>query len=120
MRRLREKMLVIAVILIIMTLTVGMLMPLAEAADPKSNIRSLYDGLWWAVTTVTSVGYGDHFPITYTGRMLGFFLIIFGSSFFFVLTSLFAAMLLLRETEKDQLQLMKKLHDLEDKIQKLS
>ncbi|KGX89170.1 potassium channel family protein [Pontibacillus litoralis] len=37
-----------------------------------------FDGLWWALTTVTTVGYGDYAPVTVEGRMVGIVLYIFG------------------------------------------
>jgi voltage-gated potassium channel len=39
---------------------------------------SLFDSLWWVMTTVTTVGYGDYFPITIAGRMYAMFLYIVG------------------------------------------
>lgn len=113
-------MFVIVVLLSVITATVGMLMPLVEANDPKANIRTLYDGIWWATSTITSVGYGDHYPITFAGRVLGFFLIVFGSTTFFAFTSLLAAMLLLRETKKDHNEIMSRLRELEEKIDRKS
>lgn len=35
------------------------------------NIRSIEDGLWWATTTASGVGYGDLYPVTTLGRILG-------------------------------------------------
>lgn len=43
-----------------------------ESVDPNARIKSLQDGLWYAIATLTTVGYGDLIPITYGGRMLGF------------------------------------------------
>src|SRR5919198_6763031 len=42
----------------------------AERADPHANIHSFADALWWSATTISTVGYGDHYPITAQGRLV--------------------------------------------------
>lgn len=54
-------------------------------------INSFGDSLWWAVTTVTTVGYGDTFPVTPAGRGVAAFLMLAGISLFGVLTANVAA-----------------------------
>ena len=41
----------------------------AEVVE-RSNIKTAYDALWWSITTVTTVGYGDHYPVTVGGRVI--------------------------------------------------
>lgn len=70
------------------------------------HITSFLDTIWWAVSTVTTVGYGDVIPVTQAGRVLGIFTMISGISLFWSYTALFAEALLNRE-----------LIDLEDELQ---
>lgn len=56
-----------------------------------SNIKSFGDGIWWALTTVTTVGYGDRFPTTTEGRAIAFALMLIGISLMGVITASVAA-----------------------------
>jgi voltage-gated potassium channel len=49
---------------------------------PESNIRSGSDALWWAIATITTVGYGDRYPVTGEGRILGSVLMVLGVAVF--------------------------------------
>lgn len=44
----------------------------------SETFPSYFDGLWWVMTTVTTVGYGDYYPISIPGRLIAFFLYVFG------------------------------------------
>jgi voltage-gated potassium channel len=59
-----------------------------------SNIKSAEDAIWWSITTVTTVGYGDKYPITTEGRVIGIFLMICGVGMFAGLSGLVASALL--------------------------
>jgi voltage-gated potassium channel len=50
--------------------------------DPNSNIRTAEDALWWAYVTITTVGYGDKFPVTTEGRLVGIVLMTAGVGLF--------------------------------------
>lgn len=50
----------------------------AERAAKEANIKTIGDALWWACTTVTTVGYGDKYPVTTEGRIVGVVLMIVG------------------------------------------
>jgi len=60
---------------------------IAERGAEGSNIKDFGDGIWWAFTTVTTVGYGDRFPITGEGRFLAVLLMIMGISLVGVITA---------------------------------
>ncbi|HQO03508.1 MAG TPA: ion channel [Spirochaetota bacterium] len=48
-----------------------------ERNNPETLIRSMADGIWWGIVTITTVGYGDKYPVTWAGRVVG--IIIMGS-----------------------------------------
>jgi voltage-gated potassium channel len=50
----------------------------AEGSSPDGNIRTGADAFWWAIVTLTTVGYGDHFPTTTTGRVAAMFVMVTG------------------------------------------
>ncbi len=50
--------------------------------DPNSNIRTAEDALWWSYVTITTVGYGDKFPVTTEGRIIGVVLMTAGVGLF--------------------------------------
>jgi voltage-gated potassium channel len=64
---------------------------ISERAIEGSNIKNFGDGLWWAITTVTTVGYGDKFPTTTEGKFLAVGLMIVGISLMGVITASVAA-----------------------------
>ena len=64
---------------------------ISERTVEGSNIKNFSDGLWWAVTTVTTVGYGDRYPTTTEGRFLAVLLMITGISLVGVITASVAA-----------------------------
>lgn len=43
---------------------------LAEAGKPEANITSLYDAFWWSIETITTVAYGEYYPVTALGRFV--------------------------------------------------
>jgi voltage-gated potassium channel len=64
---------------------------ITERAVEGSNIKNFADGLWWAITTVTTVGYGDRYPTTTEGRLLAVMLMFMGISLVGVITASVAA-----------------------------
>jgi voltage-gated potassium channel len=64
-----------------------------ESVDPDANIQTGGDALWWAVVTITTVGYGDRFPVTLLGRVTGFSVMIAGVGIIGALASILASLL---------------------------
>jgi voltage-gated potassium channel len=75
----------------------------AEQDAPGANITTFGDALWWSATTVTTVGYGDHFPVTTTGRFVAVALMVVGIACIGAITAGVAAWLV-RQVEADELQ----------------
>ncbi|WP_344945137.1 potassium channel family protein [Terrabacter ginsenosidimutans] len=73
----------------------------AERQSSEPNITSFGDALWWAATTVTTVGYGDRYPTTATGRFIAGGLMLAGIALLGIVTASFASWLLdkVREVE---------------------
>jgi voltage-gated potassium channel len=74
---------VIAGVSTVITLAAGVLMTLVD----RESFPSIGTGLWWAVQTVTTVGYGDHVPETVAGRLLAALVMLFGIGFLTVITA---------------------------------
>lgn len=58
---------------------------------PESNIKTAEDAIWWAFVTITTVGYGDRYPVTTEGRIIAAFLMITGVALFGTFTGFIAA-----------------------------
>jgi voltage-gated potassium channel len=62
-----------------------------EQQADDSNIHSVWDGIWCAVVTVATVGYGDRFPVSVGGRIVGLVLIFFGVGMMSLFTAAIAS-----------------------------
>jgi voltage-gated potassium channel len=70
---------------------------------PGATINSFGKALWWSVTTVTTVGYGDVYPVTNTGRVIAVLLMVGGISLVGVVTASLASWIIQRVAEQDAL-----------------
>jgi len=59
----------------------------AEDVGDGQRIASYFDALWWSLSTMTTVGYGDIFPVTGVGRLIGGLTMIVGISVFALVTA---------------------------------
>jgi voltage-gated potassium channel len=97
----------------------------AERLDPNANITSFEDALWWGCTTVTTVGYGDRFPVTAEGRLVGIGLMLTGIALLGVITAALASWFVERiatveaaerQTQRDLDLVLAELRQLRDEI----
>lgn len=77
----------------------------AERGVEGANIQNFPDALWWALASVTTVGYGDRFPVTEDGRFVATLLMLVGIGLFSSLTALLAAWVLGENQKKEEAKL---------------
>ena len=70
---------------------------------PRATINSFGKAIWWSITTVTTVGYGDVYPVTNTGRVIAVLLMIGGISLVGVVTAALASWIIQRVAEEETL-----------------
>jgi voltage-gated potassium channel len=73
-----------------------------ERASPEANITSAADALWYTYVTITTVGYGDTYPVTFEGRVVGFFIMTAGVGLFGTLTGYLANVFLSPSKKKKE------------------
>ena len=94
----------------------------AERGAPEASITSFGNALWWAVTTVTTVGYGDLYPVTTLGRLVAVSLMVVGVSLVGLVTATVASWFIAQgqaTTEAEAEDLAARLRRLEDKLDRL-
>lgn len=86
-----ESALHVTIFLVILVLEISSLLIISiEARLPEANIKTASDAIWWGYVTITTVGYGDLYPVTNSGRTVGIFLLTAGVGLFGVLTGYLA------------------------------
>jgi len=66
----------------------------AERSAPNANIQTASDAMWWVYVTITTVGYGDRYPVTTAGRLVGVMVMTMGVGLFGTLAGFIANKLL--------------------------
>ncbi|HUL85011.1 MAG TPA: ion transporter [Actinomycetota bacterium] len=64
-----------------------------ESTAPNGNIKTGGEAVWWSIVTITTVGYGDFYPVTAPGRIVGVFVMLTGIGIIGALASIFASLL---------------------------
>ena len=98
----------------------------AERSAPGASITSYGDAVWWALTTITTVGYGDEYPVTGEGRLVAVLLMVSGIALLGVVTAAVASWFVGRVAEAAQAQddaddaaLLVEVRELADEVRRL-
>lgn len=87
----------------------------AERHDPaNANITTFGEAVWWSLVTVTTVGYGDFYPVTMQGRVIATLLMLSGIALLGVVTAGLASWLISRISDSDESDRTAKLADIQD------
>jgi voltage-gated potassium channel len=95
MERRAESVLFIVIFCVLLVIESGaFLVVLAERSAPHANILTASDAIWWVYVTITTVGYGDYYPVTNAGRAIGIIVMTMGVGLFGTLAGYIANKLL--------------------------
>ena len=87
-----------------------------EQYAPEGNIKTASDALWYVIVTISTVGYGDRFPTTNAGRLLGSLIIVVGVGIFGTFTGYLANLFLSpRRSEPDRRGRLRGIHGIDDR-----
>lgn len=93
---------VLLALVILMTASVIVLN--AESRYEAANIKTGWDAFWWAMVTITTVGYGDRFPVSVAGRIAAMFVMVAGIGIIGVLASLLSSLLMGQPPSEEELE----------------
>lgn len=93
----------------------------AERGAENANIKTLPDALWWAIATVTTVGYGDRYPVTALGRLIAVGLMLIGIALIGLVTATIATWFVgrLRDVQAAEQRTEATLHDVLDELREV-
>ena len=96
---------------------------MSRARGPESKIHTLGDALWWATTTVTTVGYGDLSPVTPMGKLVAVALMIGGIALVGSVTATLASWIVQRvamEDAAEEVATRAQIEELREEIRRLA
>lgn len=100
LRRSAKKIAVYFLFVIVLVIAIGTLMFIVEGGTPESNFTDLSTSIYWAIVTLTTVGYGDITPVTALGRFFSSLVMILGYTIIAVPTGIVSASIIDTTKEK--------------------
>jgi len=91
-----------------------------EQHAPGATIHNFGDALWWSIVTVTTVGYGDKYPVTAGGRGVAVVLMITGIGLAGVLSATVASYFVGQRADKDMTELRRRLDRIEAALARIT
>ncbi len=116
---LNEKLLALPGVALVMVLFSTMLIVEVERGAANATIKTGGDALWWALTTVTTVGYGDTYPVTTEGRIIASVLMLIGIALFGSMSAIVTSKLILPKETRDHEELRHDIRALHAEIKEL-
>jgi voltage-gated potassium channel len=118
---LRHKKFHYVALLTVVVVSVGAVAIFVVEAGENKSITSIGDAFWWAIVTVTTVGYGDVSPVTTEGRLIAVMLMVLGVGFIGVFTATITSFFLDAErTTEQSSQIEDRLARIEEKLDALT
>ncbi len=93
----------VATLLAIFIIIFSSIAILQVETSPESNIKTAEDAIWWAFVTISTVGYGDKYPVTSAGRMIAVFLMTAGVGVFGLFTAYIASIFVADDKRKQEI-----------------
>lgn len=109
----------IASILVLMVTLISLgsvFMLMFEGRSPDANIQTAGDALWWAFVTISTVGYGDHYPVTIAGKVLAVMVILSGVGIFGMISGLITSIITEPERRAHELHEQQEKQERDQKI----
>ena len=110
---------ILAIGLFVIVVGLGLLMPMIEGVSGELLIKSKWDGVYFAITTVTGVGYGDLVPVTDMGRVMTIILETVGVVMFGSIVAMVAVELLRYQEDYYAKRMFDRLDEVEGKVEKI-
>jgi len=79
-----------AILAILVVFFGGIGVYMVEHNHQSANITNLGDAFWWAIVTITTVGYGEFFPVTFVGRVIGVLVMLTGIGTAVIIVTIFS------------------------------